>query len=995
MAFVFFQETKDVRHCVKRFVDIEITKCRTIHSSSFFTIQADQGETRSQEIAEYVQSKGGEIRHSCAYSPEQQAMIERFWRTIAEMATAMLLAAKIGEPFWEDATQYATLIYNHTPRHHPGKTEMVSPVQLYTKEPRTMKHLQAFGCRAYVHIPSQIRRKNHKGRAEMGIFVGMEDSVINGYKFFRPLYRDYITSVHATFVPMSVQGSNTSTNTISATDSMSIPEGTLADFKYLENTYHLDEEDGLLYKTIKVVEEYYRKLKDRFVVGYRRMVLPNGLLSDKCDNESVHIRDIERMTMTTDMTVVDTLIPGQVKDQHRRLPGIMRSTTVPSDLGGAEKRAGSMAGSEAGGSTGRRVAAIEPQDNEKRVSNRKRKQPEFYQASHACDAEAMAATATSLEEEAWIPLDGLRSLGPETEEVIVQALQGDCLAAVALACSITLSSDSGEPASRLEAMESPDWPQWAAAEKTELDAMKRLNVISAPVPRPSGATLVKTKWLYKVKRDAQGNVMVFKARLVGQGYSQIFGKDYFDTYAPVARLSSLRLVYALSVVFNAQLYMLDVNTAFLNADLKEDVYINPPAGYGDVPKGLVLKLNKALYGLKQSPREWNIMITEFLVAQCKFVRLLSEHCIYIRHFDDGVWIIVLLYVDDIIIAHTSPDRFDEFKQMLVSRFQCKDIGKVRQALNIEVKYPKNGGLLLLQTKYINELVQKYSSLVENLSHACALPHDYHVKYCKEGIDCQSDIPCPDNDKISADTPYRALLGALLWVSEGTRPDIKYIISAMSRYLADPRVAHWKALKKVLRYLNGTKHLGIYYRPLSKGPKFPTGYVSSYNVSVTNLSVDGFVDADFANNLDDRRSITGYVFMMAGAPISWQSNSQKTVALSTMEAEYMALAAAVQESIWFRMLLEELKFTLQQPIRLYEDNVACIHFSDHPGEHRRSKHIDYRYHFVRERVHQGDVVVDSVQSQDNIADIYTKPLQRDLFLKLRNRMLSDGSQLQFE
>ena len=178
-------------------------------------------------------------------------------------------------------------------------------------------------------------------------------------------------------------------------------------------------------------------------------------------------------------------------------------------------------------------------------------------------------------------------------------------------------------------MASPDWPKWAEAKRDKLAAIGRLEVISEPVSRPPNVTLVKTKWLYKTKSDSDGNVVKYKARLVGQGYSQIFGKDYYDTYAPVARLSSLRLVYALSVLYGAELYMLDVNTAFLNASLKEDVYINPPAGYGDIPKGCVLKLEKALYGLKQSPREWNNMVNDFLTGQCKFMRLQTEHCVYI------------------------------------------------------------------------------------------------------------------------------------------------------------------------------------------------------------------------------------------------------------------------------------------------------------------------------------------------------------------------------
>jgi len=270
-----------------------------------------------------------------------------------------------------------------------------------------------------------------------------------------------------------------------------------------------------------------------------------------------------------------------------------------------------------------------------------------------------------------------------------------------------------------------------------------------------------------------------------------------------------------------------------------------------------------------------------------------------------------------------------------------------------------------------------------------------VKYCKDGVYSSDPALLPDNVKCDASVPYRELLGALLWLSEGTRPDIKYIVSAMSRYLSEPRVAHWKALKKVLRYLNGTKKLGIYYKPVAKAPKCPLGYVSSSHSSLTNVRVDAFVDSDFANSIDDRRSITGYVYYMAGGPVSWQSHSQKTVALSSMEAEYMALAAATQESIWLKMILEELRFLLQTPIRILEDNIACIHFSDHPGEHRRSKHIDYKYHFVRERVKQGDIQVDSVQSQDNVADLFTKPLTRDLFIKLRGKLLMDGQQLQFK
>ncbi|NBO66762.1 MAG: hypothetical protein EBU88_18285, partial [Acidobacteria bacterium] len=308
--------------------------------------QADQGETRAQELADYVQSQGGEIRHSCAYSPEQQAMIERFWRTIAELATAMLLSSKLGEPFWEDATRYATMVYNHTPRYHPGRSDMVSPIELYTKERHHMRNFKPFGCRAYVHIPSQIRRKNHKGRAEQAIFVGMSEGVLQGYIFYRPLYRDYVTSVHAVFAPVTPQGSTSSPVSVDMTNS-DVPEGKVEDFQYLEGTYHLDEEDGLLYTTLWVAEEVLNRRRDRFIVGFRCLVMPHGGLSDKCDNEPVHIRDIERMTLQTESGMVDNLIPGRTGDRHQRPQGSKRATSVNEDQGGFVDGAGSQAGSMA------------------------------------------------------------------------------------------------------------------------------------------------------------------------------------------------------------------------------------------------------------------------------------------------------------------------------------------------------------------------------------------------------------------------------------------------------------------------------------------------------------------------------------------------------------------------------------------------------------------------------------------------------------------------
>jgi hypothetical protein len=227
---------------------------------------------------------------------------------------------------------------------------------------------------------------------------------------------------------------------------------------------------------------------------------------------------------------------------------------------------------------------------------------------------------------------------------------------------------------------------------------------------------------------------------------------------------------------------------------------------------------------------------------------------------------------------------------------------------------------------------------------------------------------------------------------GTRPDIAYAVSQVAKYSASPRMAHWNACKRILRYLSGTVDYGIRYNKQSaldtvQKDLLPTGYFRGTHLATdVRYGLDGYVDADFANDMDSRRSITGYIFLFAGAPISWQSRAQVSTALSTMEAEYMAASAAAQEALWLRMILEELGVSLDKPLVLLEDNRSAIAFSEHPGEHRRTKHIDYRHHFVRERVQKKDIRLDYIDTEDQLADILTKALDTNRFLKLRDMLV---------
>ena len=247
------------------------------------------------------------------------------------------------------------------------------------------------------------------------------------------------------------------------------------------------------------------------------------------------------------------------------------------------------------------------------------------------------------------------------------------------------------------------------------------------------------------------------------------------------------------------------------------------------------------------------------------------------------------------------------------------------------------------------------------------------------------------EKCGTDAPYRELVGSLLWLANSTRPVISFAVNQVAKYCCDPRVAHWNACKRILRYLSETADFGIHYTSVSPDTKstdmkdmpLPAAYFSSNRSKDVDVNIESYVDAHFANSVDDRPSISGYAFMLAGGPISWQSRSQPTIALSTMEAEYMAAATATQEAFWLRFPLEEMELNVATPIVLREEKKACISFADHPGNRRNSKHIDYIHHFVKEGVQRGDIAMQYVMTAERIADIFTKALDPVTFIKYRD------------
>lgn len=489
----------------------------------------------------------------------------------------------------------------------------------------------------------------------------------------------------------------------------------------------------------------------------------------------------------------------------------------------------------------------------------------------------------------------------------------------------------------------------------EIAALERNNTWTL-VNKPKTEPVISCKWVYKIKRDHSGNILKYKSRLVARGFTQKYGVNYFDTYAPVVRNSTVRMLMALAVENDYYIDQIDVKNAYINSDLHETIYMKQPEGFN---KGtdLVCKLNKSLYGLKQSGYEWNRLFNNMLVSSLKFKRSKCDPCVYVKGSDNNK-IILAVYVDDVLIFGSNRNNIDSVKKCIAEKFDIVDLGKCSKVLGLNVK--SNSGEIIISQKLYAEEVLKKCGMSE--CNTAPTPMDSGQKL--EG--CVSE-PCSDCGKVNP-SDYRAIIGSLMFLAVSTRPDISYAVSALSRFNNKPHLIHFTAAKRVLRYIKGTITCGI-------------RYVKTGN------PIYGYVDADWGNDAGDRKSYTGYVFMMAGGPISWESKKQPTVALSSTESEYMAATQGAKEVVFIRNLLQELdQHNSDDPTTLYCDNFGAGELSRNIGYHSRSKHIDLRHHFIRELVENETIVVKHIGTTEMLADILTKALAKTKHVYINNKLL---------
>jgi hypothetical protein len=487
-------------------------------------------------------------------------------------------------------------------------------------------------------------------------------------------------------------------------------------------------------------------------------------------------------------------------------------------------------------------------------------------------------------------------------------------------------------------MQRPDRDLWQQAIDDEMRALHEKGVYTE-ISHPVGITPLPSKLVLTIKRDELGHVEKYKARLVAKGFKQVAGRDYDEVFAPTAQHVTLRVLLATASHKGLDIGQVDVKTAFLNGDLPGDIYLKVPNEVG----GVVWKLHKALYGLKQAARAWHAKLRDAMIDH-GFVPSKHEPCLFYRgEGSDRVY--VMIHVDDALIVGSTVG-VNKAKHDMNKMFDTKDMGAARHFLGMTITRHEDGSYSLTQPKYVEDMLARF-----NLSEAkpVATPLPVGLKLSKD-----------DGETLPPDSPYQALVGSLLYLSVNTRPDIAHALGMLSRFMACATNQHWEAAKHVLRYLKGTQTLGL---------KF-----ASNTSSMQESAWEMYSDADFAADVDKRRSTTGAVLMMHGAAVLWISKLQSVVATSTTEAEFIAAAMATKEGLWVRKLLGEMNGQVQ-PLSLSVDNQAAIVLiSEHTaGQSGRTKHIDVQYQFVRDRYQRGDLSVSFVSTTEQRADMMTKQL----------------------
>ena len=452
---------------------------------------------------------------------------------------------------------------------------------------------------------------------------------------------------------------------------------------------------------------------------------------------------------------------------------------------------------------------------------------------------------------------------------------------------------------------------------------------------------IGSKWVFKTKYKENGEVERRKARLVARGFAKKSGIEYNETFAPVARLTSIRVIMALAAKLKLDLYQLDITMAYTYDDLNEEIYMRQ-AKYFEAPgkENYVYHLKKSLYGLKQSGKQWFDKLNCYL-KELNLKQIEEDPCVY--SIKDGNKILILaVYVDDLIIATNNHKLFTNLKKNLMRKFEIRDLGKLNLCLGLQFyQNEETKEVKISQEKYITDMMRKFG--LED------------AKIAITPLEAKMNLSKNDNLPEIDSNVYQSLIGSLMYAATATRPDIMYTLSALSCFNNNPKKSHWSSAKRALRYLKGTSNIGLCFRDIGD-------------------DLTGYADSGWGGDFDDRKSRTGFVFKLSNGAVSWESRKQKSMATSSTEAEYMALTEAAREAVYLQRFLSRFDVMAEErATEIYCDNQSAAKLVKNPVFHGRTKHIDIRHRYVRENFQKGIIEICYMPTNEMPADLLTKSL----------------------
>ena len=994
----YLKNKSDALKCFKNYV----SWAETQSGRKVKAVRSDRGgEFTGKDFDDFLSEKGIERQLSVARTPQQNGRAERWQQTIQNKAEAMRHHAGLSNGFWKLAVETAVHIYNRQPlRRHNWK----APITVWDGTIPDVSYFRVFGCKAYVHTHKDARSNKLQAKAKVMIFVGYESGT-KGYRFWDISTRSIVVARDASFdensfprritgpqEPEPVDAEPPSTPEPSQDPGMRnpdpddlFPDG-FDPFDHpgippMNDDHGQDDDDDDLYydpppkqpqqrQDYPPPQQFDYPDEPRFCMGppgpsreTRREDLPPPRADRRRSGQDLHDRREARRWV----------------DEHGFNPAPPPAEPIPNAPRPRRENAGQRRvpdNSYDGSPTDNWRRQEQEINRDRREDARRPRAPpgQPYQKPSQRNPTPMETDPASLPPRPVSPdrdqprnrnsddMDDEEDLTIRKAKSIIAEnpsyFRRDKISATRWIYYDIKHATSSEPQTYREAMSRPDAKQWELAMQEEIKSQHD-NQTWYLVKRPNNRRIVKCKWVYAIKADGR-----YKARLVAKGFTQVEGIDFQETFSPVARYEAIRFLLAHAALEDWELEAMDIKTAFLYGELDEEIYMEQPEGF--VKRGQenqVCRLKKAIYGLKQASRTWNEKLHTTLLEQ-GFKRTRSDAGVYVYSHDQAE-VILIVYVDDLLhMGHSLPE-IKRMKKMLADKFQMRDLGAATNFLGMRITRDRKKKLLTIdQQTYTEGIIQRFK-LQDSKTRWTPLPEGIHLE--KPAPEYVADATLRTN--------FQQMIGSLIYLMIGTRPDISWAVSRLSQYMQQPTNEHVEAAKNIFRYLKTTVNSKIRYLGGGK-----SGLI-------------GYSDADWGENRDNRRSTTGFVFLMADGSVTWTSHMQKTVARSSTEAEYMALSEACSEIAWLTSLQKEIGFVPTGPTPLVSDNQGGIFLAVNPAHDRRLKHVDIRYHFIREYVESKRVKISYTSTDEMIADILTKPLGRSKFERFRQGLGIDIGNVQ--